>query len=101
MTSLTRSDVLTNVPTVAESGFHRFEAFNWFGAVTRAATPKPAIDRMSAEIVQALQLPEVKDGLNRLGLSPAAMSPVEFDAFIRAEMEKNGKIIRALNLKID
>lgn len=101
VTSLTRSDVLTNVPTVAESGFPGFEALNWFGAVTRAATPRNAIDRISAEIARALQLPEVKDGLNRLGLSPAVMSPEQFDAFLRDEMQRNGKIIRALNLKID
>lgn len=56
---------------------------------------------VSADIARALQLPEVSDGLNKLGLSPAAMSPVEFDAFMRAEMEKNGKIVRALNLKVD
>lgn len=101
VTSVTRSALLANVPTVAESGFPGFEALNWFGAVARAATPRTAIDRMSAEIARALQLPEVSDGLNKLGLSPAAMSPVEFDAFMRAEMEKNRKIVRALNLKVD
>ena len=101
VTSLARSDLFANVPTVAESGFPGFEALNWFGAVIRAATPKKTIDRMSAEIARALQLPEVKDGLNKLGLSPAAMSPEQFDAFIRDEMQANGKIIKALNLKID
>lgn len=86
---------------VAESGFPGFDAGNWFGAVVRTGTPKAAIDRMSAEIARALQLPEVRDALVKLGLSPGAMSPSEFDAFLRAEMENNGKIIRALNLKIE
>lgn len=101
VTSLARSGVLKDVPTVAESGFPGFDSTNWFGAVARAATPKNAIDRLSAEIARGLQLPEVNDALSRLGLSAAAMSPGEFDAFLRAEMERNGKIIRALNLKVD
>lgn len=56
VTSLARSGVLKDVPTVAESGFPGFDSTNWFGAVARAATPKNAIDRLSAEIARALNL---------------------------------------------
>jgi len=101
VSSLKRSDVLKNVPTIAESGYPGFDATNWFGAVVRAGTPKNAVDRLSAEIARALQLPEVNDTLSRLGFTAAAMSPAEFDAFIRNEMQKNGRIIKALNLKVD
>ena len=100
VTSLARSDVLPNVPTVAESGYPGFEALNWFGAVARVA-PKPMIERLSAEIARALELPEVKDPMKRQGMSPAAMSPDEFDAYLRAEAQRNERIIRALNLKIE
>ena len=101
VTSLSRFEGLPNVPTVAESGYPGFEALNWFGAVVRSATPRPAIDRLNAEIVRALQLPEVKGILTRQGLSPAAMSPQEFDAFLRAEMQRYESIVKKLNVKID
>jgi tripartite-type tricarboxylate transporter receptor subunit TctC len=101
VTSAARSDVLRDVPTIAESGYPGFDVTNWFGAVVRAGTPRAAVDRLSAELRRALLLPEVKEGLGRLGLTPGPMTPAEFEAFIRREMESNGKIIRALNLKIE
>jgi tripartite-type tricarboxylate transporter receptor subunit TctC len=101
VTTLARSEVLKNVPTVAESGFPGFEATNWFGAVARSATPRSAIDRLNAEIGRALQLQEVRDTLGRQGLTPAATTPAEFDAIIRREVEVNGRIIRRLGLKVE
>jgi tripartite-type tricarboxylate transporter receptor subunit TctC len=101
VTSATRSGTLPDVPTVAESGYPGFEAINWFGAVVRSGTPRSTIDRLSAEIGRALKLPEVNDALSKVGMIPAPMSPGEFDAFIRREMETNGRIIRKLNLKIE
>ena len=101
VTTLARSEVLKDVPTVAESGFPGFEAANWFGAVARATTPKNAIDRLNAEIGRALQLQEVKDTLGRQGLFPAATTPAGFDAIIRREVEVNGRIIARLNLRVE
>jgi len=101
VTSAARSDVLKNVPTIAESGYPGVDVTNWFGAVARSATPRSTIQRLAAEISRALQLPEVSDVLTKLGLTPAPMSPEAFDAFLRFEMEKNGRIIRTLNVKAD
>jgi tripartite-type tricarboxylate transporter receptor subunit TctC len=100
VTALARSDVLPNVPTVAESGYPGFEALNWFGAVARAG-PQPAIERLSAAMARAMELPEVKDQMARQGMVPAAMRPDEFDAFLRVEAQRNERIIRSLNLKIE
>ena len=93
--------MLKDVPTIAESGFPGVDVTNWFGAVARSATPRSTIQRLAAEIARALQLPEVAYVLTKLGLSPAPMSPEAFDAFLRAEMEKNGQIIRKMNVKAD
>ena len=101
VTSLERSADFKEVPTVAESGFPGFEAITWFGAVAPAATPRDAINRLNAEIVRALQLPEVRNALGKLGLSAAGSSAEEFDAFIRAELRRNEKVARASNLRID
>jgi tripartite-type tricarboxylate transporter receptor subunit TctC len=100
VTSLARSDVLPDVPTVAESGYPGFEALNWFGTVARAG-PKVAIERLSAEIAKALELSEVRDQMARQGMAPAAMSPEAYDAFLRTEAQRNERIIRTLKLKIE
>lgn len=101
VTSLARSDKLPDVPTIAESGYPGFEALNWFGAVARSATPRTTIERLSADIARALQVPEVKDILGKEGLVPAATSPQEFDAFMQTEMRRFERIIRVLKLKIN
>lgn len=101
VTSLERFGAFKDVPTVAESGFPGYEATTWFGAVVPAATPREAINRLSADVVRALQLPEVRDGLGKQGLSAAGTGPGEFDAFIRSELRRNEKIAREANLRID
>jgi tripartite-type tricarboxylate transporter receptor subunit TctC len=101
VTSAKRSETLPQVPTVAESGYPGFEATNWFGAVVRSATPRATVERLSADIGRALGLPEVREALSRVGMTPAPMSPAEFDAHLRREMEANGKIIRKLGLKVE
>ncbi len=101
VTSLERFGAFKDVPTVAESGFPGYEAITWFGAVAPAATPRGAINRLSADIMRALQLPEVRDGLSKLGLSAAGQSPAEFDAFIRSELRRNEKVAREAKLRID
>jgi len=101
VTSLERNGALKEVPTVAESGYAGFEALMWYGVVARAAAPKGAIDRLSAEITRAVRLPEVSDALERKGLSVATLRPAEFDAFIRAEIESNGRIVRGLKLVVE
>ncbi len=101
VTSARRSETLPDVPTVAESGYPGFDATNWFGAVVRSGTPRGAVDRLSAEIGRALRLPEVSEALSRLGMTAAPMSPAEFDAHLRREMEVNGRIIARLNLRVE
>jgi tripartite-type tricarboxylate transporter receptor subunit TctC len=101
VTTIKRSDLLPEVPTIAESGYPGFDAGNWFGMVVRSTTPKALVDRLNAEVVRALELPEIREPLVNHGLTPAPTSPADFNAFIRAEMERNGKIVKALNLKVE
>ena len=101
VTTIKRSDVLPQVPTVAESGYPGFDAGNWFGAVVRTGTPKAAIDRLTAEFARGIELPEVRDTLVKYGLSPAPMSVEQFNAFLRTESERTGRIVKALNLKLE
>lgn len=101
VTSAKRSETLPNVPTVAESGYPGFDVVNWFGAVVRAGAPRAAIERLSADIGRSLVLPAVSEVLGKTGMLVSPMSPAEFDAFLRREMDINGKIIRKLNLKVE
>ncbi len=101
VTSLERSDLLPAIPAVAESGYPGFEALNWFGAVVRSTTPKTVIQQLNVEIAKALQSPEVKEVLTKQGLAPAPLGPEAFDAFMKAETQRNERVIKALNLRIE
>ena len=101
VTSPERSEVLKDVPTVAESGFPGFDTAIWFGSVVPSASPKEAVNRLSAEILRALQLAEVKDIITKIGMNAAGLPAADFDAFLRAELRSNEKIARAVNLRID
>ena len=101
VTTLQRSNVLPEIPTVAEAGFPGFDAGNWFGALVRSGAPRAAVDRLNAEIIRALDDGDVRNVLARNGLVPAPMTPDKFGAFIRSEMERNGRIIKKLDLKLE
>ena len=101
VTTIKRSEVLPAVPTVAEAGYSGFDAGNWFGVVVRTGTPKAAIDRLNVDISRSLELPEVRETLLKQGLTPAPMSPDAFNAFLRKEMERTGRVVQMLNLKMD
>ena len=89
------------MPTVAEAGYAGFDAGNWFGVVVRTGTPKPAIDRLNLDISRTLELPDVRETLLKQGLTPAPMSPDAFNAFLRKEMERTGRVVKMLNLRMD
>ena len=101
VTSKARSEMQKDVPTVAESGVPDYELTSVFGAFARSATPKAAIDRLSAEILRALQQPEVVSGLLRDGYTLAPLGPSEFDAVVRAKTQQIQKIVKEAKIKLD
>ena len=98
VTTLKRSVVLPDLPTVSESGLKGFEADNWYGVVTTMKTPRTIIDRLNAEIVKALHQPDVKQLLLTQGLEVRTSTPQEFGAYINSEYEKWGKVIRTAGI---
>ena len=101
VTAPERVEALKNVPTVAESGFPGFDTSIWFGSVVPSGTPKDAIAKLSTEILRALQLPEVKDIIAKVGLNAAGMGAPEFDTFLRTELRNNERVARTVGLRID
>jgi tripartite-type tricarboxylate transporter receptor subunit TctC len=101
VTAPTRSPLLPDVPTIAESGLPGFEALNWFGFAAPAGTPKDVVDRLNREIVRIVGQPELKARLLELGAEPVGNAPDAFAARIRSEAERWGKLVKALGLKAD
>jgi tripartite-type tricarboxylate transporter receptor subunit TctC len=90
-----------NVPTLAESGFPGFEAYAWFSVLAPAGTSKAVVDRLNRDINRVLALPEVKDQYEKMGLIPGGGTPGELEAFIRADIAKWAKVIKAAGIKAD
>ena len=101
VTSLERSAIMKEVPTLHESGYAGFEADNWFGAVTRVGAPKASIDRLSAEFARALDTPEVKLGLEKSGLRNAYLNADQYSEFLRQQFRANEKIVKATGMRME
>jgi tripartite-type tricarboxylate transporter receptor subunit TctC len=98
---LQRSSAVPELPTVAESGYPGFAATNWYGLVAPAGTPQAIVRRLHLDTLKALQLPDVRAGLERLGIEVTGDSPEEFAAAIRAEMPIWAKVIKDAGIKPD
>jgi len=101
VTTLKRLPQTPDVPTLAESGFPGFEAYAWFSVLAPAGTPKAVVERLNREINRILTLPEVKEQYEKMGLIPGGGTPAELDAFIRADIAKWSKVIKAAGIKPD
>jgi tripartite-type tricarboxylate transporter receptor subunit TctC len=96
-----RSSVLPDVPTVAEAGVPGYEATIWIGVMAPAATPPAIVATLNAEIVKVVDRPDIRATWAKQGAEPMAMSPAEFDAFLRADIEKWAKIVKLSGAKVD
>ena len=100
-TGLTRSPFMPNVPTIAESGYPGFNATNWYAFVAPGKAPAAVLDRWNAELVKALNSPEVKAELDKHGLTPAPGSREELARTIAAESKAWGQLIKERGIKAD
>ncbi len=101
VTSLKRSTVAPEFPTIAESGLAGFEVITWFGILVPAATPKEIVNRLNSEIVQAVSQPGVRDQLIKMGFEIVANTPEQYAVFLREENVKWGKVVRDLGLRAE
>jgi tripartite-type tricarboxylate transporter receptor subunit TctC len=90
---------LPDVPTIAESGYPGYDMSSWFGVLAPAGTPQPVITRLHAEITKALKDPAVFQRLEDYEIFGS--TPAQFGAFIRVEIDKTAKVIRASGATID
>jgi tripartite-type tricarboxylate transporter receptor subunit TctC len=95
-----RSPTLPDVPTFAET-LPGYEATTWYGFMVPARTPKKIIDALNAEIRRALEDAAVKKVLADAGFEPESSTPAQLDAFLRAEIEKWSKVVKAADIKVN
>src|SRR3954464_14864782 len=100
ITSIKRSGLAPDLPTMAESGFPGFEAVPWFGLLAPAGTPKDVLDKLHDETAKALAMPEVRKKFDELGLEPIGNTPAEFAAIIRKETPEWAKLIKEAGIKL-
>ncbi len=101
VTTLKRSQLVPDLPTVAETGLKGFEANNWYGIVVPAKTSRAIVMRLNKVATTALETPEIKDILFKQGLDAAPESPEAFGAYIKSEGVKWAKVVKASGLKAE
>jgi tripartite-type tricarboxylate transporter receptor subunit TctC len=92
--SAKRVPQLPDTPTVAEAGLPDYKYESWFGVMAPAGTPKPILDKISKDIASVLEMADVKEKLEVQGSIPAPTTPEQFDAMIKSDTERYGKIMR-------
>ena len=101
VTGTTRSPLLPDVPTLAESGVPGYEAVSWLGIMAPAGTPKPIVDKLNAAINKAIASQTFKDRFAMIGDEPAGGSPEEFAELIRKDSAKWAEVVRRSGAKLD
>jgi tripartite-type tricarboxylate transporter receptor subunit TctC len=100
-TGLKRTDLMPDVPTMAESGYPGFNATNWYAFVAPAKTPAPILDRWNTEIVKVLNDPEVRAQLNKHGLTPDPTTRQELADFMAKESATWKQVVKERNIKLE
>jgi tripartite-type tricarboxylate transporter receptor subunit TctC len=101
VTTAKRSALLPDLPTIAEGGLPGYEANNWYGLLAPAKTPAAIVERLNREVVKVLNMPNVKEQLFRSGLDASPSTPKEFGAYIKSEMAKWSKVVKASGAKAE
>lgn len=94
-----RSDLLPDVPTMAEAGMPDFNTPLWFGLQAPAGTPRPIVDKLAAVAIKAMHTPEAIDLLHKQGFKPEQMGPDAFGAYIKSETARWTAVAKAAGMK--
>jgi tripartite-type tricarboxylate transporter receptor subunit TctC len=101
ITTTTRYPTLPDLPTMVEAGVPGYESSSWFGIMVPAGTPKDVVARLNAEVRKIMALPDVRERFDQQGAIASPGTPEDFDGFIRAEIAKWGKVVKASGAKVD
>lgn len=97
----TRSPIAPDIPTIAESGLPDYEMALWNALFAPAGTPPDIIGRINAEVIKALNAPDVRERLTGVGAVASGTTPAELGSYFKSEVQKFGKVVQAIGLKLD
>lgn len=101
VSSRTRAAALPAVPTLEESGVPNFDLVDWFGVLVPKGVPRAVFDKLSAEIVRAVNSPDVKARLASAGFDAIGSNPEEFDRLIRKDIGSYARVVKAANVRVE
>ena len=101
VTTAKRVAAAPELPTVAESGVPGYEITIWNGLLAPSGTPKPVLDRLHAEVLKVLAMPEVKQSFTNIGAEIVTSTPVQFAVFIKSDLAKYAKVVKDADVRID
>jgi tripartite-type tricarboxylate transporter receptor subunit TctC len=95
VTTRARTGFLPQLPTLDESGLKGFDMTTWWGVSVAARTPQPVVERLSAEILKAMDAPDMKEKLRGMGSEPPGIrSPEQFAAFVASELKIYSELVK-------
>ena len=101
VTSGTRNRVIPDTPTMKEAGVDFAISSTWYAVWAVRGTPQPIVDRMYAEIVKVMQMPDIQEIWASQGADAGGMPPAEFGAFVKSEIDKWAKVVKDAGIKVD
>ena len=101
VTSIKRSTLLPDLPTLAESGLTGYEISSWFGLFVPASTPAAVVDKLFKDTSRVLKSPDVIERFAKEGAEPVGSTPAEFNNYVRSEFVKYNKVIKDNGIKAD
>ena len=101
VTSLQRSALMPDLPTIAESGVPDYDLSGWIALFAPAGTPRAIVERLNAEVTKVLQLPEIRARLLDLGAEPSPMPVAEFAAWVQQEVNKWTRLVREAGIQAE
>ena len=101
VTSAKRSSLIPGLPTVAEAGIGSYQAGTWYGVLAPAATPRDIVVKLNADINRILGNNDVRERLATQGAEGTQMTPEQFAAFIRSELEKWARLVKSANIRLE
>ncbi len=96
-----RSQTVPHLPTVSESGLPGYTVTSYYGILVPSGTPKDRATRLNAEIVRAMAAPDIRERLSAEGADPTSGTQEQFTAFLRTEIDKWAKVVKAANLRAE
>ena len=96
-----RSAVMPDVPTLAEAGVPGYDAVIWLGLMAPKGTPAAIVNRLNEAVSKIVSQPELQQAWAKQGATPLVMNPQAFDKYVRADVAKWAKVIKAANIKAD